>query len=160
MNNKNVIGLIVYIAIMMVVAILPLWCAYSFFFALGCSQHDSCINSVTIMESIFVVLGIFVAPILYLLLPIIITILAIKNHWSSYLDKFFNQHKYPTFIFIIVLFIISIYKHFDLLDGNHSTLLWDLYYAVVPPYCLIYSVILIHNIYQKLKTKHKIQKTN
>ena len=153
MNNKDVIGMIIYIAIMIVVAILPSLCAYSFFFALGCSKPDSCINSVTLMGSTFVVLGIFVAPILYFLLPIIITILAIKYHWSSYLDKFFNQLKYPTFIFMVVLFIIFIYKHFELLDGNHSTFLWDFYYVVIPPYCLIYSVILIHNIYQKIKSK-------
>ena len=153
MNNKNIIGLFVYIAIMMVVIILPSLCANSFFYSLSCGQNTSC--TMSLLENVLLGLGFFFTPILYLLLPILVTILAIKYHWSCYLDNFFNQFKYPTFIFIMVLFIIFIYKHFDLLDGNHSILLWDFYYAVVPPYCLIYLVILMHNIRKKYPNQCK-----
>ena len=138
---------------MMVVAILPPFCARSFFYALSCGQDTSCTAS--LLESVLVVLGIFFAPILYFLLPILVTILAIKYHWSYYLDTFFNQFKYPTFIFIMVLFIIFIYQHFHLLEGNGSTFLVLFYDAIVPPYCLIYLVILVHNICRKYTNQLK-----
>ena len=37
-----------------------------------------------------------IVPFIYILSGILITRFAIKNHWSSYLDSFFNQLKLPT----------------------------------------------------------------
>ena len=154
MNNKNIIGLFMYIVTMMVVTILPSLCAYSFFYSLECGQNVSCSSSMSLFESTFCGLGIFVAPILYLLLPIIITIIAIKHHWSSYLDKFFNQLKLPTIILVIIITIIIIYEKYSIMINPSYNRFWVwFYYAIIPPYCLIYSVILIHNIYKKIKNK-------
>ena len=148
MNNKNIIGLLVYIAIMMVVAILPSLCAYSFFYSLSCGQNTSC--TMSLLESILLGLGIFLTPILYLSLPILATILAIRHHWSSYLDKFFNQLKLPTIILGIVIVIIIIYEKYSIMiDFSYNRFWVWFYYAIIPPYCLIYSVILVHNICKK-----------
>jgi len=131
---------------------LPLILLGMFFLGLGLSESNLIIpNFIAIIGAIIF----FITPIIYFILPVVVTTKAIKNHWSSYLDKFFNQLKYPTFIFMVVLFIIFVYKHFELLDGNHSTFLWDFYYVVIPPYCLIYLIILIHNIRKKYPNQCK-----
>ena len=141
MVNKNIIGLFVYVVIMMVVAILPSLCTHSFFYALECGQDASCSNSMSLMKSILLAFGIFVTPIFFCLLPVITTIFAIKYHWSTYLDKFFNSFIVPTALFFLALVVTLIYKHLSYFTGQGSTCLLDIYYAIVPQYCLIYIVI-------------------
>ena len=155
MNNKNIIGIFVYVVTMTVVAILPSLCVHSFFYALECSQNDSCSSSITLVENILLILGIFVTPILYFLLPIIATILAIKNHWSTYLDKFLNSFIVPTILFFLAIVVTLIYNHLAYFTGQGSVYLLYIYYAIVPPYCLIYFVILINNICRRCPNQCK-----
>lgn len=151
MNNKNIIGIFIYIITMIIVATIPSLCVYSFFYALECGQDATCSSSISLIESILLTLGIFVTPILYCLLPIITTILAIKYHWSTYLDKFFNSFIVPTILFFLAIVITVIYKHLAYFSGQGNAFLLDIYYAIVPPYCLIYLVILIHNMINKFR---------
>lgn len=150
--NKDKIGLIKYISILVAEMFLPLIWILLFFLALGLEEYNS---EILIFTSRIVIIIFCLTPIMYLFLPIIATIMAIRHRWSSYLDIFFNQLKYPTFIFIMVLFIIFIYKHFDLIDGNYNTLFWYFYYSIILPYCLIYIVILVHNICRKYPNQCK-----
>ena len=152
MNNKNAIGLFMYVSIMMVVTILPSLCAHSFFYSLSCGQNTSC--TMSFWESVLFGLGIFFTPILYLLLPILVTILAITYHWSSYLDKFFNQLKLPTIILGTIIAIIILYEGYSIMiKSPHSDFGIWFYEAIVLPYCLIYSVILVHNLIRIFKER-------
>ena len=149
--NKDIKGLIKYLTILVVEMFLPLVWFGMLFLGLGLSESDLIIPN---FIAIIAVIMLLIIPIIYFLLPIIATILAIKHHWSTYLDKFFNQLKLPTIILGIVIAIIIIYEKYNIMTDFSYSRFWVLfYYAVIPPYCLIYSVILIHNIYQKIKNK-------
>ena len=149
--NKDKIGLIKYVSILVVEMFLPLIWFGMFFLGLGLSESNLIIPN---FIAIIAVIMLLIIPIIYFLLPIIATILAIKHHWSVYLDEFFNQLKLSTIILGIVMAIIIIYEKYNIMIDFSYSRFWVLfYYAVIPPYCLIYLVILIHNIYQKFKNK-------
>ena len=151
--NKDKIGLIKYISILVVEMFLPLIWLGMFFLGLGLSESNLIIPN---FIAIIAVIMLLIIPIIYFFLPIIATILAIKHNWSTYLDKFFNQLKLPTVILGIVITIIIIYEKYSIMINPSYSRFWVLfYYAIIPPYCLIYSVILIHNIYKKIKNKNK-----
>ena len=151
--NKNLIGLFKYITAISVSVFLPIllliFCVnfkiYNYYPSLR--QYDNILLTV-----IGYILILFI--LIYFIIPIIITIIAIKHHWSSYLDKFFNQLKLPTIILGIVIAVIIIYEKYHIITDFSYNRFWVwFYYAIIPPYCLIYSVILIHNIYKKIKNK-------
>ena len=149
--NKDKIGLIKYVSILVVEMFLPLIWFGMLFLGLGLSESNLIIPN---FIAIIAVIMLLIIPIIYFLLPIIATILAIKHHWSVYLDEFFNQLKLSTIILGIVMAIIIIYEKYNIMIDCSYSRFWVLfYYAVIPPYCLIYLVILIHNIYQKFKNK-------
>ncbi|MBR1619132.1 hypothetical protein IJ674_04480 [bacterium] len=149
--NKDKIGLIKYVSILVVEMFLPLIWFGMLFLGLGLSESNLIIPN---FIAIIAVIMLLIIPIIYFLLPIIATILAIKHHWSVYLDEFFNQLKLSTIILGIVMAIIIIYEKYNIMIDFSYSRFWVLfYYAVIPPYCLIYLVILIHNIYQKFKNK-------
>ena len=147
--DKDKTSLIKYLIVLVVEIFLPLVWVGSFFLGLEMSESDLIIPNFIGIVAIIIFL---IIPIVYLLLPIISTTKAIKNHWSSYLDKFFNQLKLPTIILGIVIVIIIIYEKYSIMiDFSYSRFWVWFYYAIIPPYCLIYSVILVHNICKKLK---------
>ena len=149
--NKDKIGLIKYVSILVVEMFLPLIWFGMLFLGLGLSESNLIIPN---FIAIIAVIMLLIIPIIYFFSPIIATILAIKHNWSTYLDKFFNQLKLPTVILGIVITIIIIYEKYNIMIDFSYSRFWVLfYYAIIPPYCLIYSVILIHNIYQKIKNK-------
>jgi len=149
--NKDKIVLIKYVSILVVEMFLPLIWFGMFFLGLGLSESNLIIPN---FIAIIAVIMLLIIPIIYFFLPIIATILAIKHHWSKYLDNFFNQLKLPTIILGIVIAVIIIYEKYHIMIDFSYSRFWVLfYYAIIPPYCLIYSVILIHNIYQKIKNK-------
>jgi len=149
--NKDIKDLIKYLIILVVEMFLPLIWFGMLFLGLGLSESNLIIPN---FIAIIAVIMLLIIPIIYFLLPIIATILAIKHHWSVYLDEFFNQLKLPTIILGIVMAIIIIYEKYNIMIDFSYSRFWVLfYYAVIPPYCLIYLVILIHNIYQKFKNK-------
>ena len=151
--NKDKIGLIKYVSILVVEMFLPLIWFGMFFLGLGLSESNLIIPN---FIAIIAIIMLLIIPIIYFFLPIIATILAIKHNWSTYLDKFFNQLKLPTVILGIVITIIIIYEKYSIMINPSYSRFWVLfYYAIIPPYCLIYSVILIHNIYKKIKNKNK-----
>ena len=153
--NKDKIGIIKYLSILVVEMFLPLIWFAMFFVLVGFSESNS-----TIPDFIGIVLIIIfcLLPIVYFLLPIVITILAIKQHWSCYLDKFFNQLKIPTIIFAVVVAVIVLYENLHIMiDFRYSRFWVWLYEGVIPPYCLIYLVILIHNICKKI---NKLRSSN
>lgn len=151
--NKNLIGLFKYITVILVSIIHPIlllliclnFKIYNYYPSLR--HYDDIL--LTVIGFILLLL-----IIIYFIVPIIVTILAIKHHWSKYLDNFFNQLKLPTIILGIVIAVIIIYEKYHIMIDFSYSRFWVLfYYAVIPPYCLIYLVILIHNIYQKIKNK-------
>lgn len=149
--NKDIKDLIKYLIILVVEMFLPLIWFGMLFLGLGFSESNLIIPN---FVAIIAVIMLLIIPIIYFLLPIITTILAIKHHWSKYLNNFFNQLKLPTIILGIVIAVIIIYEKYHIMIDFSYSRFWVLfYYAIIPPYCLIYSVILIHNIYQKIKNK-------
>ena len=146
--DKDKTSLIKYLTVLVVEIFLPLVWVGSFFLGLRMSESDLIIPNFIGIVAIIIFL---IIPIVYFLLPIISTTKAIKNHWSSYLDKFFNQLKLPTIILGIVIVIIIIYEKYSIMiDFSYNRFWVWFYYAIIPPYCLIYSVILVHNICKKL----------
>ena len=149
--NKDIKDLIKYLIILVVEMFLPLIWFGMLFLGLGLSESNLIIPN---FIAIIAVIMLLIIPIIYFFLPIIATILAIKHNWSKYLDNFFNQLKLPTIILGIVIAVIIIYEKYHIMINFSYSRFWVLfYYAIIPPYCLIYSVILIHNIYQKIKNK-------
>ena len=151
MQNDNLKGFFKYLFAIVVEMMLPLLWFAMFIICLGLGANGLDIPN---FIAIIAVIMLLIIPIIYFFLPIIATILAIKHNWSTYLDKFFNQLKLPTVILGIVITIIIIYEKYSIMINPSYSRFWVLfYYAIIPPYCLIYSVILIHNICQKIKNK-------
>ncbi len=153
MQNDNLKGFFKYLFAIVVEMMLPLLWFAMFIICLGLGANGLDIPN---FIAIIAVIMLLIIPIIYFFLPIIATILAIKHNWSTYLDKFFNQLKLPTVILGIVITIIIIYEKYSIMINPSYSRFWVwFYYAIIPPYCLIYSVILIHNIYKKIKNKNK-----
>ena len=145
--NKDKIGLIKYLIILVFEITLPLFWWMSFI-SIFIESQSTFLNIIAIIG----LLLLFILPIAYLLLPVITTILAIRNHWSCYLDKFFNHLKIPTFLFGIAFILIILEENFNILINLKYSQLWVyLYYAILPLYCLIYLVTLFYNIKKKFK---------
>lgn len=149
--NKNLTGILKYLTVILMSAFIPIllliFCLnfeiYKYYPTLR--QYDD-----TLLTVIGFILVLFI--LIYFTAPIITTILAIKYHWSKYLDKFFNQLSLPTIILGIVIFIIIIYEKYHIMTNFSYSRLWVwFYYAVIPPYCLIYLVILVHNMIEKFR---------
>lgn len=146
--NKNLIGIFKYLTVILMSVFLPIllliFCLnfkiYNYYPTLR--QYDDIL--LTVIGFILILF-----TLIYFTVPIIITIIAIKYHWSTYLDKFFNSFIVPTILFFLAIVITVIYKHLAYFSGQGNAFLLDIYYAIVPPYCLIYLVILIHNIRRK-----------
>ena len=114
--------------------------------ALGAYDEDSIESNIT-----FACFCIFSG--LIVVTPILYTILAIRNHWSKYLDWFFNQLWYPTLVLALLLFLEwynswMLYKSAILEEIAPYISLF-----VIPVYILIYLVILINNIVKYVKRK-------
>ena len=152
MNDKDLVGLSKFILLIVVEMILPLL-VFEMFFIIFCIIVSDLIIPDFIM--IFLIIIFCILPIVvYFLLPIVITILAIRQHWSSYLDKFFNQLKLPTIILGLVIIVIIIYEKLNIMmDYSYSCFWIWFYFAIILPYCLIYSVILVHNLIRIFKER-------
>ena len=149
--NRDILGLNKYLFIILMPVILSILLLYFclnfriYEYYPSLLVYDNKISSVII----FLFLILFV---LYFIIPIVFTIIAIKQHWSSYLDKFFNQLKLPTIVFILDIAILFIFIKFTFVIGNEVNILWYLFFSgIFIPYCLIFPVILIHNLLRILK---------
>ena len=100
--NKDKIGLIKYLTMLVIEISLPLIWVGMFFVGLGLSESNLIVPN---FIGIIAIIIFFIIPIIYFILPVVITIKAINNHWSIYLDKFFNQLKLPTIFqgFVIII---------------------------------------------------------
>jgi len=147
--NKDKIGLLKYISMFMLeTLIIVLWFYISSLMSI-CEEKDAIIFKCL---AIFLTVIFFLLSYIYLLLPIVSAIIAIKQHWSRYLDGFFNQLKLPTIVFILDIAILFIFIKFTFVIGNEVNILWYLFFSgVFIPYCLIYPVILVHNLLRILK---------
>ena len=155
--NKDKIGLIKYVSILVVEMFLPLICLGMFFLGLGLSESNLIIpNFIAIIGAIIF----FITPIIYFILPVVVTTKAIKNHWSSYLDRFFNQLKLPTLVLLFGIPLLIFGYRYER-TGSYDTISLYLGYfqlvlvSLIPPSCLIYLVILIHNIRKKYPNQCK-----
>lgn len=151
--NKNLIGIFKYLTVILMSVFLPI---LLLIFCLSFKIYNYHPTLRQYDDILLTVIGfiLLLFTLIYFTVPIIITILAIKYHWSKYLDKFFNQLKLPTIILGIIIFIIIIYGKFHIMiDFSYSRFWVWFYYAIVPPYCLIYFVILVHNIRKKYFNK-------
>ena len=149
--NRDILGLNKYLFIILMPVILSILLLYFclnfriYEYYPSLLVYDNKISSVII----FLFLILFV---LYFIIPIVFTIIAIKQHWSSYLDKFFNQLKLQTIILIIDFIVMIICIDLDLIsayDWSRACLL--ITQGIIIPYCLIYPVILVHNFLRILK---------
>ncbi len=135
--DKDKIGLIKYLVIMMLISLLPLMELYILGFIFMSSRvlnYDIDIPKIFI----FLFVCLVIIPIIYILSIILITRFAIIKHWSRYLDKFFNNKKWNTVIFIICILII--YFHFI-----SNSLFWGyLLFCIVPTYIIVYLTNLFY----------------
>ena len=98
--------------------------------------------------------------IIYFTIPIIVTTKAIKHHWSRYLDKFFNQLKLPTLVLLILIPLLIFGYRYERIGSYDAISLYLRYFqlvlaSLIPPSCLIYLVILVHNIRRKYPNQCK-----
>lgn len=77
-----------------------------------------------------------IIPIIYILSSILITKFAIKNRWSIYLDRFFNNKKLTTLIFFLSILVIYFYYILDNWIWNY------LLYCFTPTYVIIYITVM------------------
>lgn len=145
MKNKELTGLLKYILMIVAVLFLPLLWVYSFVCIFTPGQG--------LFSNILALIGFILfltLPIIHLLLPITVTVLAIKQHWNSYLDKFFNQFKNPSIVMLIIVLFIIIYEISNIEENIYYSHFRTWFYAaIVLPYCMIYFVVLGHNILRK-----------
>ena len=106
--NKDVKGLIKYLLFIFFVGLLPVGMFYCAFAALFYDDE----NGNVFLAYLFLLLAL-VLFILYIILPVVFTYKAMKNHWSKYLDKFFYHKLWPTIVYalflIIEIFIAPLY---------------------------------------------------
>jgi len=118
--NRDILGLNKYLFIILMPVILSILLLYFclnfriYEYYPSLLVYDNKISSVII----FLFLILFV---LYFIIPIVFTIIAIKQHWSSYLDKFFNQLKLPTIVFIMAVVIMLICIKLDIIIGYNQS---------------------------------------
>ena len=147
--NKDKIGLLKYISVFVLEALIPELLFHIFLMILYCDQNNTIIFKCL---TVFLIAIFFLLPFVYLLLPIIFTIIAIKQHWSRYLDVFFNQLKLQTIILIIDFIVMIICIDLDLISAyDWSRVCLLITQGIIIPYCLIYPVILVHNLLRILK---------
>ena len=147
--NKDKIGLLKYISVFVLEALIPVIWGRLFFMILYYDQNNTIISKCL---TVFLIAIFFLLPFVYLLLPIIFTIIAIKQHWSRYLDVFFNQLKLQTIILIIDFIVMIICIDLDLISAyDWSRVCLLITQGIIIPYCLIYPVILVHNLLRILK---------
>ena len=153
------IGILKYLTVILVSVFLPIllliFCVnfkiYNYYPSLR--QYDDILLTV-----IGYILILFI--LIYFIIPIIITIIAIKHHWSSYLDKFFNQLKLPTLVLLFGIPLLIFGYRYERTGSYDAISLYLGYFqlvlvSLIPPSCLIYLVILIHNIRKKYPNQCK-----
>ena len=117
--NKDIKGLIKYLLFIFFVWLLPVGMFYCGLLSL--SEH--CSVYIVILA---LLLGL-VLFILYIILPVVFTYKAMKNHWSKYLDKFFYHKLWPTIVFILFIFLHSTEHIFHYSDSSEHLLLGIIY---------------------------------
>ena len=134
--NKDVKGLIKYLLIMSILFLIPLSILY---FGFGALYYDD--NNFLSYLNLLLAIILFL---LYIMLPVIITYKAMKQHWSKYLDIFFANKILTTIILVILIGLKLVLP----------TLMyeWILFY-VLPYYSVIYLTIMIVHIINWYKSK-------
>lgn len=153
MSNHNFVNLFKYIGILLASSMMPI-IMLIFFLNFPIYEYFPSLRESDLVYSWLIINTFIFLVLIYFIIPILITIIAIKHHWSIYLDKFFNSFIVPTILFFLALVVTVIYKHLYYI-GKGSTCLLYIYYAIVPQYCLIYIVVLIHNIHRKYSQQCK-----
>lgn len=136
--NKDVKGLIKYLLIMSILFLIPLSILY---FGFGALYYDD--NNFLSYLNLLLAIILFL---LYIMLPVIITYKAMKQHWSKYLDIFFANKILTTIILVILLGLKLLLPTL--------TYEWILFY-VLPYYSVIYLTIMIVHIINWYKNKGK-----
>ena len=143
--NKDVKGLIKYLLFIFFVGLLPVGMFYSAFAALFNCREDG--NAFLICLFLLLALVLFI---LYIILPVVFTYKAMKNHWSKYLDKFFYHKLWPTIVFILFIFLHSTEHIFHYSDSSEHLLLGIIYALfliieifIAPLYYLPYIILFI-----------------
>lgn len=136
--NKDVKGLIKYLLIMSILFLIPLSILY---FGFGALYYDD--NNFLSYLNLLLAIILFL---LYIMLPVIITYKAMKQHWSKYLDIFFANKILTTIILVILIGLKLVLPTL--------TYEWILFY-VLPYYSVIYLTIMIVHIINWYKNKGK-----
>ena len=134
--NKDVKGLIKYLLIMSILFLIPLSILY---FGFGALYYDD--NNFLSYLNLLLAIILFL---LYIMLPVIITYKAMKQHWSKYLDIFFANKILTTLILVILIGLKFVLPTL--------TYEWILFY-VLPYYSVIYLTIMIVHIINWYKSK-------
>ena len=134
--NKDVKGLIKYLLIMSILFLIPLSILY---FGFGALYYDD--NNFLSYLNLLLAIILFL---LYIMLPVIITYKAMKQHWSKYLNIFFKNKILTTLILVILIGL-----NFILPTLTYE---WILFF-VLPYYSVIYLTIMIVHIINWYKSK-------
>ncbi len=134
--NKDVKGLIKYLLIMSILFLIPLGILY---FGFGALYYDD--NNFLSYLNLLLAIILFL---LYIMLPVIITYKAMKQHWSKYLNIFFKNKILTTLILVILIGL-----NFILPTLTYE---WILFF-VLPYYSVIYLTIMIVHIINWYKSK-------
>lgn len=134
--NKDVKGLIKYLLIMSILFLIPLGILY---FGFGALYYDD--NNFLSYLNLLLAIILFL---LYIMLPVIITYKAMKQHWSKYLNIFFKNK-----ILTALILVILIGLNFILPTLTYE---WILFF-VLPYYSVIYLTIMIVHIINWYKSK-------
>ena len=131
--DKDKIGLVKYIILIMAISFLPLLECIIFLILFMFSRV---VTDETLALANIILILFIVVPIIYFFSIIFITAKAIKNHWSCHLDKFLSNRKLLTLIFFLNILII--YFHY-LLDNW----IWNyLLFCFAPTYIIVYITTL------------------
>lgn len=128
--NKDKIGLIKYIALVMTISILTMLEGLLFLLLAiaGIELKDGDYVHAIVLISFFII------PFLYIISLVLITRCAIKHHWSKYLETFFNDIKCNTLMLFLSFLIIYSFK-FDFVDGGIG---YYVCFGLAPSYIIIY----------------------
>jgi len=131
--DKDKIGLIKYIVLILTISALSL--LLGFLMALLIMASRVVANDGVDIFTIFLILFL-ITPFVYIISLVLITRFAIKQHWSEYLDTFFNNVKLNTLILFLSVLITYLYCNlYNLID---SALVYYLCLGVAPAYVIIY----------------------
>lgn len=77
---------------------------------------------------LFYIIFLPISIILYLVLPLVLTITVLKK-WGKYLNKYFDNMVYPILMLVVVFFLITVYEK---VDSGNNFLMEEILHNIMP----------------------------